>query len=82
MAGAHQVSTEGAFRKGQRYLTEGRLTVDLVDEARVFATCRGNGARYDVGWTEKAGWTCSCEARGRCSHIWALQLVTVREAIA
>jgi hypothetical protein len=70
---------ENALTKGQRYLTEARLTVDRVDETRVFATCRGDGAVYDVGWTAKVGWSCSCPALGRrCAHIRALQLVTVR----
>jgi uncharacterized Zn finger protein len=69
---------EDAFAKGQRYLTEGRLTVDHVDATRVLATCRGDGARYDVGWTEEFGWSCSCPALGRCAHLRALMLVTVR----
>jgi SWIM zinc finger len=70
---------ESADVKAKRYLAEARLTVEQVDVNLVRATARGSGAVYDVGWTPEYGWSCSCPARGRCSHLLALMLVTVRE---
>lgn len=67
--------------KGRRLLTEGRLLVVRTGDGSgaVVATCRGDsGAVYDLGFDPKAReWRCTCEARGRCSHLVALQLVTV-----
>jgi uncharacterized Zn finger protein len=74
------VSRESVDSKGRRYLTEGRLTVLHVDEALVRASCRGGGAVYVLGWSGD-GWWCGCAARGRCSHLAALELVVVREAV-
>jgi hypothetical protein len=46
----------------------------------VHATCRGDsGTVYNLGHNGK-GWGCTCPAKGRCSHLVALQLVTTREA--
>jgi SWIM zinc finger len=73
---------EDARTKGARLLAEHRLTVLRVDSERVEAECRGTGAIYRLGWLPDSGWTCSCPARGRCSHLWALLSVTVREAVA
>jgi uncharacterized Zn finger protein len=75
------VSRENARSKGMRYLGEGRLTVLHVDPERVQAQCRGAGALYRLRWSESEGWTCSCPAKGRCSHLWALLSVTVREDV-
>jgi uncharacterized Zn finger protein len=66
---------EGAEARGRRYLTEGRLVVERVVAGEVYARCRGSGAVYALGFDER-GWWCSCPARGRCSHVVALQLVT------
>ena len=64
--------------KGRRYVGEGRLTLKLVTADTIAATCKGNGEVYELGHT--AGrWWCSCAARSTCSHLAALQLVTVRE---
>jgi uncharacterized Zn finger protein len=65
--------------KGRRYLVEGRLVVEHVAGDMVRARCRGGGAVYELG-LEAGGWWCSCLARGRCSHLVALQLVTVADA--
>lgn len=72
------MSRESADEKGRRYLTEGRLTLEHVDAGFVHATCRGGGAVYVLGWNGDAWW-CGCAARGRCSHLVALQLVVVRD---
>jgi uncharacterized Zn finger protein len=69
---------ENAAVKGRRLFTEGRLIVLEVSRDRVSATCRGDsGAIYRVGH-DGNGWACTCEAKGRCSHLTALMLVTVR----
>ncbi len=72
--------SENAVEKGRRYLTEGRLVVRLVDEGAgvVEADCRGGGAVYRLGHRD-GRWVCSCAARGRCSHLVALQLVVAVE---
>lgn len=65
---------EAVEAKGRRYLLEGRLIVDHVDARGARARCRGGGAVYDL--TVAGGtWSCSCAARGRCSHLAALALV-------
>ncbi len=68
---------ENAEAKGRRMVTEGRLLITLVDAQRIEARCRGNGELYRVGFTPD-GWACTCPALGKCSHIVALQLVTIR----
>ncbi len=65
---------ENARAKGLRYLIEGRLVVNLVDEFEVRAICRGQGALWRVGWREGV-WYCTCPAKGRCAHLVALQSV-------
>lgn len=69
---------EGIEVKGRRLLTEGRLNIDRVDGGLVVAHCKGDsGGIHWLGhdpW--KGEWRCTCEARSRCSHLVALQLVT------
>ena len=72
------MSRENVQAKAFRYLCEHRLVVEHCDANLVRATCRGSGALYDCGWTPAFGWSCSCEARGRCCHLLALMSVTVR----
>lgn len=69
---------ESAEAKGRRLLAEGRLTIDRVNGDLVVATCKGDsGAEYRLGHDPTNGqWRCTCEAKGRCSHLVALQLVT------
>ena len=75
---------ESAEAKARRYLLEGRLQVERVDEGTIRARCRGGGAVYELGfddigaWEPEGCWWCSCPAFGRCAHLVALQLVTVR----
>lgn len=66
---------EAAFDKSRRYLTEGRLTVRRVNKAEVVAWCRGTDRFHRCGWSADSGWWCSCEAKGACSHLLALQSV-------
>jgi hypothetical protein len=69
---------ENALIKGRRYVAEGRLVVRAVDAESARAECRGNGAIYLVGF-ELGRWSCNCPALGRCSHQYALGLVTAFE---
>jgi uncharacterized Zn finger protein len=66
--------------KAARYLAEGRLTVTRVGGGAIDAICRGTTLAWEVGY-RRGGWFCTCPAAGfgsRCSHLAALQLVTVR----
>lgn len=67
---------ENAACKGRRYLLEGRLIVTAVDAMGIEASCRGAGEVHQLGY-RRGRWWCSCPARGTCSHLTALQLVTV-----
>jgi uncharacterized Zn finger protein len=73
---------ENVEQKARRLLAEGRLLIERVyrDNGLIVATCRGDsGAVYDLGYDPAKGeWRCTCQAKGRCSHVAALQLVTVR----
>jgi uncharacterized Zn finger protein len=75
---------ENAATKGRRLLVEGRLIVERVEGGLIAATCRGDsGAIYRLGYDPRSGeWRCTCPARGRCSHLVALMLVTVRRGAA
>jgi uncharacterized Zn finger protein len=72
---------ENVETKGRRLLTEGRLTVTKTLGRTIIATCKGDsGEVYMLGYdATKSEWRCTCEARGRCSHLVALQLVTAIE---
>lgn len=63
--------------KGKRYVGEGRLTVEHVDQLAIRARCRGGGEEYECGHQDNRWW-CTCPALSTCSHIAALQLVTRR----
>lgn len=64
--------------KARRYLAEGRLTVLHVGNPTIDATCRrDSGELYRVGYAP-GGWACDCPAKGRCAHLQALMLVTLR----
>ncbi len=70
------VTRESAAVKGRRYVAEGRLCVREVTGDRISATCRGDGAVYRQR-VEGPLWSCTCPARARCAHLYALGLVTV-----
>ncbi len=73
------VGRETSEQKGRRYVIEGRLIVERVDDRSVVASCRGSDTAYRLDF-DPAGqaWRCTCPARGRCAHLVALQLVTRR----
>lgn len=67
---------ENAETKGRRYLIEGRVLLHEVRAGTVKAKVRGSDQFYEV--TLRNGyWNCNCYAKGRCSHLVAVQLVTV-----
>jgi hypothetical protein len=72
----------GQTRRGRRYLTEGRLTVERAGDGAIVASCRGDsGDMYRLGYDPgRREWRCTCPAKTRCSHLVALQLVTKRPA--
>jgi hypothetical protein len=68
---------EDARTKGNRYLVEGRLWIRSVTPEGIRASCRGVGEFYQLGFGRSEGWWCSCPAKTRCAHLWALMTVTV-----
>lgn len=69
---------ENAERKATRLLVHGRLAVTWLDSGQIRASCRGDsGELYAVGYAPDTGWTCNCPALSRCSHVMALQRVTL-----
>jgi hypothetical protein len=72
------MARENAMARGRRLVAEGRLVVARVDDVQVRAVCRGDsGQVHEVGYDPDAGWHCDCEARTRCGHLYALQLVVL-----
>jgi uncharacterized Zn finger protein len=68
---------ENVEAKARRYLVEGRLVVAVVDGRRIVASCRGDGDVHRLGYDPaRHEWRCTCPARGSCSHLVALRLVT------
>lgn len=72
---------ENADSKGRRYVAEGRLVIERIDRTTIAASCRGSGEIYQLGY-RPGEWWCACPSLGRCSHLVALQLVTVAPSIA
>jgi uncharacterized Zn finger protein len=75
--------TEAAELKARRYLADGRLEVQQVDNGVVIARCLGDeGDSYHVRWDEdRRAWRCDCPAFGpRCSHVLALGRVVRKPA--
>lgn len=74
------MTRENVDDKGRRLLVEGRLVVERVQGELIVATCRGDsGEVYRLGFDPvRAEWRCTCPAKTRCSHLVALQLVTVK----
>ena len=71
---------ENYAAKARRLLGEARLTIRRVDDRTITAECRGDsGQVYNLGYDAvgRTWWYCTCEARGRCSHLQALMWVTV-----
>lgn len=69
---------ESAQAKALRLLVEGRVAIRSVhmDEAVIHAYVRGDSGRTRFVRYHVGRWSCPCPARGDCSHIKAVQLVT------
>jgi uncharacterized Zn finger protein len=68
---------EDASEKARRLLSSGRVTVVSVEEQQIVAIVRGDSAElYSVRW-RPGSWSCTCQALSRCSHVRAVQLVTL-----
>jgi hypothetical protein len=79
--------SENVSTKARRLLTEGRVRILEAheDDGVVSAAVRGDSGRVYTTSYDASGWFCTCSARGRCSHVQAVQLVVVvepREAAA
>lgn len=64
--------------KADRYLTEGRVAVDVADwsQGMVSALVQGNRPEpYHVMHTRVLGWRCNCWASTECCHIVAVRRV-------
>lgn len=72
---------ENKESKARRYLSEGRIQIRKVDykAGLILAEARGGDTTYYLGFDpDKKEWRCTCEARGLCAHLIALQLVVER----
>ena len=71
-------SRENVASKAIRIILERRLRILLVKGDRIYAECRGTDAMYHLG-LDRGDWWCHCPNTTRnCSHIRALQYVTMR----
>jgi uncharacterized Zn finger protein len=66
---------ENVEDKGRRYLVEGRVVVEQAAAGIFAAVVRGAGEYHSVTFG-RGGWSCTCEARGLCSHLVAAQLIS------
>lgn len=69
------MTVEDVYAKARRLLSEGQVRVHRIDETAVVARVDGDTGSYRVVW-DRSGASCWCAARGRCSHIEAIRLVT------
>jgi len=72
------MTREPVAAKARRLLAAGALTVVRLAGDVVDAVIEGDTGTYLLGHDPARGWFCSCPARGRCSHVIALRLVTTR----
>lgn len=73
------MTRENAETRGARLLTEGRLVVTAASPGYFAAVVRGSADLHDVTFG-RGGWSCTCPARGRCSHLHAAALVAAPTA--
>lgn len=67
---------ETVDEKAWRYLLDGHLTIGLIANGKILASCKGSGGRSYVLGFDQGRWLCSCPALGACCHLRALLLVT------
>jgi uncharacterized Zn finger protein len=68
---------EDAQTKARRLVSEGRVTIRRIRDDLIAAHVRGDTAEVYAVTLEPDGWSCGCPALGRCSHVRAVQLVTL-----
>lgn len=72
------------YEKARRLLVDGRVVLEWVtaepneEPQPIVASVRGDTGQFYRVVFDRASfdWSCPCEARGLCSHIIALQLIT------
>ena len=71
--------TTATEQKPARLLTTGAVQIMWATDGVISARVRGDsGGIYDIRSTRLAGWSCSCPAFRRCTHIEAVSQVTTR----
>ena len=76
--GRKATGREAAHERGRRLLVEGRVIITHVSHPAIHARVRGDSAEvHVVSWRADHGWHCTCDARNRCAHLVAVQLVVV-----
>lgn len=73
------MTRENAETKGVRYLTSRRLVVLEARTGYLLAVVRGSGELHNVTFG-RGGWSCTCPARGTCSHLYAARLIAAPDA--
>jgi hypothetical protein len=67
---------ENSAEKARKWIRQGAVAIVRVDRGYVLGAVRDPAGVRTVKMV--AGfWSCTCEARGPCSHVKAVQLVTV-----
>ncbi len=65
--------------KALRLLVEGRVGVRVATPERALIYVKGDSGCVRIVEHDASGWQCDCPAaRGRCAHVLAAQLVTLR----
>ena len=72
------MAREDARTKSLRYLTDGRVAITTVTAGTVDAIVRGDGMFHAVAH-RNGMWSCTCPARGTCSHLLAVRSVVAIE---
>lgn len=72
-----RLGRENARTKARRLLVEGRVLIRYVGPQGIRAFVRGDSASMREVTYSGGLWDCPCEARGTCSHILAVQTVTL-----
>jgi hypothetical protein len=70
------MTTEGIAAKAARLLGEGGVLIRWVSPGAVCATVQGDTGVYEVH-LHSGRWWCTCPAWHGCSHLGAVELVTV-----
>ena len=73
---------ENSQVKAARLCASGRVAIRSITDDMITATVRGDSGRVYEVVLDPAGWHCPCDAASiRCSHVQAVQLVTLEPRI-